>query len=125
MYVYTHGWSQLGEDRLAVLESFIGLEVELDALAAVVADVEKVLEREIALRGWWMRHYRDDVGVIVKFAHHDVGLQHHDVLFKKESRLLRVRVSVRARECEAAAVVETTGWAGGFVHTRMANIDHV
>lgn len=104
LYVYTHVWSQLREDRLAILESFIGLEVQLDAFARVViGDIEKVLKRQIALHGRWMRHYRDIgvVGVIAKFAHHDVGLQHHDVLFKKESRLSAdtLYACMRARVC--------------------------
>lgn len=129
--MYTHGWPQLCEDRLAIVESFIGLEIQLDALAAVgVADSEKVLERQITLRGRWMRHYRD-IGVIaaadiVKLAHHDIGLQHHDVLFKKESRLSAgTCICVRARECEQPWLRRPVGREGsGYVHTRVANIDH-
>lgn len=124
--MYTHGWSQFCEDRLAILESFIGLEVQLDAFARAVVAHNEVLKRQIALVGRWMRHYRDIdvVGCIAKFAHHDVGLQHHDVLFKKESRLSADTVCLYARESvRQPRLRRPAGREGpGYVHTHVWRI---
>lgn len=44
--MYTHGWLELSKDRLAVIESFIRLEVQLDAFGTVIEnDIEELLER--------------------------------------------------------------------------------
>ena len=116
--MYTHGWLKLSKDRLAVVESFIRLKIQLDALATIIhVDIEELFERQITFRSWWMRHYRDFIGGGIgggMFPHYDVALQHHDIRFKKESRLfVSTCVCVRVRVW-GSSLVETTDWAGGF-----------
>lgn len=101
----TYAHSHFREDGFALLERLDGLEVQLDSLVGAVSlddGVEELLERQVALLARWMRHYRDISGGavvvgIVKLAYHDVALQHHDVVFKKESRLSAGSVCVRVR----------------------------
>lgn len=88
--MYTYVIANFVQDSLARGEGLDALEVQLDALGGVLLDhaLEEMLERQIALVGRWMRHYRDLAVVhgAVQFAQNDVGFQHHDVVFKKENR---------------------------------------